>query len=340
MEVPIRIRHGRGDIRLRPPSPLALFLSLCANTGRILPVLLLPLLVPTFTLADSAPPASAASPEDQIWGAFQYDFPAQTIDKFQALADEAGKRGDADAQAIYLSQMARAEGVRKNLDRADALLDRAEKLARGDGAKERIKLERARILRRRGRAEAAREAFVGVYDTAKKFGLHPNLPIDAAHMLALMSQGDEAKQWAERGFTLAESSENPLVNRWVGVLAWNLAEGYEEQGNHAMAALYYSRSLASRVTHSNAAVLRTTEHALARQLRLLGACRETIGIETRLLSQEPEKNAAPQLYEIAECHSILGEKKEASDFASRALKVLGKGDAPPEIMERLRSMVH
>ena len=340
MEVPTGIRHGRGDIRLSPPSLMALCRSLCTSYGPILSVLLLLLWIPTFTLADPAAPASPASPEDQIWATFQYDFPAQTIAQFQALADEAGKRGDADAQAIYLSQMARAEGVRKNLDAADAILDRAEKLAKGDGARERIKLERARILRRRGRTKAAREAFVGVYDTARKLGLHPNLPIDAAHMLALMSEGNEAKQWTERGFTLAESSENPLVNRWVGVLAWNLAGSYEEQGNHAMAALYYSRSLASRVTHSNAAVLRTTEHALARQLRFLGACRETIGIETRLLSQEPEKDAAPQLYEIAECRSSLGEKQEASAFAARALKVLGKGDAPPEIMERLRSMVH
>jgi tetratricopeptide (TPR) repeat protein len=234
--------------------------------------------------ATAAPP-SALSPDFEAFVSDQFDFddPIRTEARFLALAQRAG---DTDASSEFLTQAARAQGVQDRLDEAHATLSRSgAENARSPRLRARHALERGRLLRRAGDREGATQSFTRAYAIAVE-AREDALAADAAHMMALISPPDEAAQWVGRGLEIALASERPTARAWVGTISYNWAMALSERGDHAGAASYLARSLASRQQHGDIELQRATERALAQELALSGSPAQARAILERLLREE------------------------------------------------------
>ena len=145
-------------------------------------------------------------------------------------------------RAEVLTQLARVQGLRDDLDGCEALLQEAEPLA-GDGvARVRVDLERGRKLRSSGDGAAAAPLFEAAFTRACNLGEY-FLAGDAAHMVAI---ADESKTlyWTQRGLELAESE--PEAAYWAGPLLNNLGWHYYEAGDYETALDTFEHALEVR----------------------------------------------------------------------------------------------
>lgn len=165
---------------------------------------------------------------------WDFDDPAGSQARFATAADA---EPDAGRRAALLTQVARAQGMRDDLDAAHATLD-----ALGDPAdlpadpRVRLLLERARLHHVGGGLREAVPLYRAAYRHAVDAGL-AGLAIDAAHMLAI-AQPDEEADWVRAGLSLADGSADPLVPGMVGALLTNLGFSHvdEERWDEAVRA--------------------------------------------------------------------------------------------------------
>lgn len=144
-------------------------------------------------------------------------------------------------RAEVLTQIARVYGLRDDFERAGRILDEAEPLA-GDNprANVRLELERGRMFRSSGDAEAAYPLFKTAYERALKAD-EAYLAGDAAHMCAI-SVDDIAMQeeWVQLGLKHADPY-------WAGPLYNNLGWSYFEAGDYERALELFEQALAARL---------------------------------------------------------------------------------------------
>ena len=60
--------------------------------------------------------------------------------------------------------------------------------------------------------------------------LLPYYAVDAAHMLAIVSSGEEQLDWNRRGLAMAAGSDDPRARGWKGSLYNNLGWTHHERG--------------------------------------------------------------------------------------------------------------
>jgi len=164
--------------------------------------------------------------------------------RFRALLDE--EQTDA-GRAEVLTQLARVEGLSDRFDKGDTLLDEAEELA-GETpvVRARIDLERGRLRRSSGDAEAALPLFEAAFATALAVP-HEFLAVDAAHMVAITAPDVETRlAWSNRGIDLARSSSDPEVTAWLGSLFNNVGWDYFDAGDYETALDWFQRALVER----------------------------------------------------------------------------------------------
>jgi len=305
-------------------------------------------------LALPAPSRAFASPEEvaptpapeahalerRLSEEFNYDDPAGTEQRLRRLCQEVEATHDVAALTEVLTQVARAQALQGHLDEAATTLDRAEAL--GSGAllpRVRLLIERGRLLRRQGKGEDARAAFEEAYRLAVAGGEQAPAA-DAAHMLALLLPFEAAAAWVDRGLVLAEGSADPAVRRWAGVLAYNWGWRLDEHGDHSAAALSFARALACRRIENDAPVVRTTEFALATELRKIGLAAQALAIQERLLAEakSAKEPFVDILVERVEDLSALGRGEDARAAAGEALRTLGKNELSAGQIERLRQL--
>ena len=179
----------------------------------------------------AAPPPSDALPD--VRSLWNFDDPAGTEAKFRELLPRAESSGDADYLVTLLSQIARAEGLRKKFDDAHATLDRAQGLVK-DGmalSKTRVLLERGRAWNSAGDPAKAKPLFLEALEVARSAG-EPGegLAIDAAHMLGIVETGDAQIEWNDKALAMAEAAKDPKAKGWIGPLSHNLGWSYHEKG--------------------------------------------------------------------------------------------------------------
>jgi tetratricopeptide (TPR) repeat protein len=144
-------------------------------------------------------------------------------------------------RAEVLTQIARVHGLRDDFDGAGRILDEAEPLAAEDPrANVRLELERGRMFRSSGDAEAAFPLFKTAYERALEAG-ETYFAGDAAHMCAI-SVDDLAVQeeWVQRGLEHGDGY-------WAGPLYNNLGWSYFEAGDYERALELFERALAARM---------------------------------------------------------------------------------------------
>ena len=135
----------------------------------------------------------------------------------------------------------------------------------------RIDLERGRIRRSGGDAEAALPLFESAFHTAVEGG-ELVLAADAAHMAALAAPTQDAMlAWTQTGIDVAESSADPSVHYWLGPLLNNLGWEHFEAGEYGDALRAFERALTERERDpANPSAIEIARYAVAKTLRALG----------------------------------------------------------------------
>jgi tetratricopeptide (TPR) repeat protein len=181
---------------------------------------------------------------DRLRPTWDFDDLDGSQQRFRALLEE--EQTDA-GRAEILTQLARVEGLSDRFDKGDTLLDEAETLA-GETpvVRARIDLERGRLRRSSGDAEAALPLFEAAFATALAIP-HEFLAVDAAHMVAIAAPGFETRlAWSNRGIDLARASSDPEVTSWLGSLFNNLGWDYFDAGDYETALDWFQRALVER----------------------------------------------------------------------------------------------
>jgi tetratricopeptide (TPR) repeat protein len=274
---------------------------------------------------------------DQLW---DYDHPAETEVKFQALLGPARESGSMSYTIQLLTQIARTHSLRGNSAEAQRLLDEAQGLLNGKTttAQVRLLLERGRAFNSAGQVEQARPLFQQAWGLARAAGEDFHA-VDAAHMLGIAAPPEERMIWNRQALAAAEASADPRAQGWAGSLYNNLGWTEHDAGHHTEALVWFRQALAFQEARGQARSIGIARWCLARCLRSLGRAGEALEIQQALATGDEDGFV---FEEIGECLLALGRAGEAPPFFARAYGLLsrdaGLASAEPARLERLRQL--
>lgn len=287
--------------------------------------------------------ASAQDVAATIRSLWNFGDPAASEAHFR---DAASRASPADALELR-TQIARTWSLRRRFDDAHRELDAIEAAApagtRAPSLAVRIDLERGRSFRSAGDAARARPLFERAFATARDAKLD-DLAVDAAHMVALVAQGDERIAWNRRAIDLAAASSDPSARQWAASLLHNLGWDLHDAGRAAEALPVFEQALAERRRMGGAQGVFIARWTVARCLRTLGRLDEALA-EQRALEAEMQAAGKPDGYvheEIAELLLAKGDAPGARPHFARAWELLSTDDGlksgEPQRLERMRRL--
>ncbi len=190
----------------------------------------------------------------------------------------------------------------------DRLLDEAVALAgQSDVALARVELERGRVRRSSGDAEAALPLFESAFSRALDSG-QDFIAADAAHMAALAAPDREGfVRWTKRGIELAEQRDG--ASYWLGPLLNNLGWEYHDAGELEPALDAFERALRARERDpENAAALEIARYAVGKTLRGLGRANEAVPLLEQAVEWSTREGAPDGWFheELAEDYAAVG----------------------------------
>ena len=282
---------------------------------------------------------------------WNYDDPKATETVFASLLPNTHTSDDADAVAQLLTQIARAQGLQRKFDQAQATLDEAQRLiGESDGmsrARIRLLLERGRVLNSSGLRDAARPYFQEAFDLAASAG-EDFFAVDAAHMLAIVAPAEQSLAWNERALALAEASHDERARRWLGSLYNNIGWTVHDRGRHADALSLFERALQWRIANHRSdrddAEIRVAKWCVARALRSLNRVDDALSMQQELLGEHEraETHDGFVFEEMAECLYALNRADDAKHYAALAYDELQKdawlADNEPQRLRRLKEI--
>jgi tetratricopeptide (TPR) repeat protein len=266
---------------------------------------------------------------DRLW---DFDDPEGSERRFAELLPRARSEDHGAYLAEALTQLARARGLQRRFDEADATLDDAEAALRPDDARGRVRieLERGRVANTAGRDGRGRASFLAAWELARAAG-EEALAVDAAHMLGIVEPPERAREWNERAMELAEASRDPDTRRWVGSLANNMGWAGHDAGDVDGAIALFERSRDAFLADGRADRARIARWSIARCLRSRGDVEDALR-EQRALLAELDALGETDGYvfeEIGECLLALGRDVEAQPFLARARAALAGAQTEP-----------
>ena len=268
----------------------------------------------------------SATSFDDLW---DYGDPEATERAFLAHAPEVGEEGQLQ------TQLARTHSLRGTFVQAHALLDAIERP--DEVTTIRMLLERGRSHNSAKSPEQAYPLFLEAWERACA-GLHDFHAVDAAHMLGIVAEPDEAAAWNERALAVAEKSTDPRANRWEASLLNNIGWARHEAGDFEGAYELFVRATALRTPDTDGH--RHARWAEARALRSLERLDEALAIQEQL-SEGPEDGWVFE--ELALLLDALGRTDEARPWAEEALPLLEAegwvAEEQPERLDVLRALV-
>jgi tetratricopeptide (TPR) repeat protein len=285
----------------------------------------------------------AAMPFDDLW---DFDDPAGTEAKFRALRPELEAEGDRSALYQLDTQIARTFSLRRKFAEAHALLNEIEPELDSLDPVVRVRwlLERGRTFNSAGKKEPAKKAFLEAWVLGQSIHAEA-LAVDAAHMVAIVEEGDEAIRWNELALDYARLSEDPRAKNWKGSLLNNLGWTYHDRGEHERALELFEEALAFRHEQGKDNLIDIAEWCVARELRALGRVTEALSRQQELLRLKEESgrgNAGFVFEELGECLAELGRDEEARPWFAKAYAELSKDEwlqaNEAERLERLKKL--
>ena len=209
---------------------------------------------------------------------WDFDDPAGSERRLRAAADgSAGAERDA-----WLTQVARALGLQGRFDDAHAVLDALDDAEPEVGT--RLSLERGRLLRSAGEAAAARPHFESAVPLARAAGLE-ELVVDALHMVALVTEGEERATAQQAALTAARTAGDPRARDWDASILNNMGMDHADAGDHGRALACFEEALAARARIGDPANTRVARWMVAWSLRHLGRRDEALDLQRRLKAE-------------------------------------------------------
>lgn len=257
---------------------------------------------------------------------WDFDQPALSEQRFRDALQTAG----GDDVLVLQTQIARTYGLRKDFERARALLREVEPRLAGGGAEARARweLEMGRSFASAAHAPAAqtdadraraRAHFERAVETAKAGGLD-GLAIDAIHMLAFVdtAPADQLK-WAQAALAVVDASSQPAAKRWEASIRNNLGYALQQLGRLDEALAQYRQALAIRERGANAQATHVARWMVARVLRLLGRGDEALAMQLQL-ERDADAAGRPDRHvfdELAALYRARGDDERARGYAER-----------------------
>lgn len=261
----------------------------------------------------------------QVLTTWDYTDPAATEQKFLPLLDEAENDNQ---RAAVLSQLARTHSLRRNFEQAHAYLLKADRLLTDEMplASVLVALERGRTFNSDNQKAEALAHFRHAFELAERHQID-DLAVDAAHMIAIAETGKRAERWHLIAMAIAETSDIPEAQKWLGALYNNLGWTYFDAGETTRALSLFEKGVAFRKAEDQLKAWQIARWTVARAWRELGRVDEALEEQTRLLEE-----AAGDEGQLGYIHEELGElylqmqdTKQAHHFAL-AYDILSRDD--------------
>lgn len=264
----------------------------------------------------------AAVDFDDLWN---YDNPAATEQTFRKLASSAGTIYGIDWLLELRTQIARTLGLQQKFHEAHALLDSIADQCEAAGGRVQVRylLERGRTYNSDKQPDSARPLFQQAYDLANASQLD-FFTIDAAHMLAIVSQPEPAKTWNQLALSIAEKSTDAKARGWRGSLRNNLGWTFFDEKKYDSALLNFEKALAARQEQGKPKEIRIARWCLARTMRATAQYDGALKTQMELLAEAEAENAPDGFVyeEIAENLTALKRDKEAVPYFAKAYEYL------------------
>lgn len=212
---------------------------------------------------------------------WDFDDPAASEGRFR----EAAAAADRPDNALFLSQAARALGLRGEFDAGHALLDTLDRST--PEVSVRIDLERGRLLRSSGEPSAARPHFEAAANVAAGASLEA-LAVDALHMVALVVPPEEQIAANDRALIAARAASDPVARDWEASILNNLGMCYADVGDFGNALRIFEEALAARVRIGDPARIRVARWMVAWALRNLGRRDEALALQREIKAELDE----------------------------------------------------
>lgn len=263
---------------------------------------------------------------DSLW---DFNNPSDTEKLFIEQLKPAKNSDDKSYYIQLLTQLARSRGLQRKFEEAHKTLDEAEKLLEETDDKLpliRYLLERGRVYNSSGNKEKATGFFHRAWDEGLK-AREDGYAVDAAHMIAITSQPDEALEWNLKAMKFAESSDNENAKKWLGSLYNNIGWTYHSKKDYQKALEYFERYLKWNIDKKNKELERIAKWSIAKTKRYLNKTDESLKLQMEILNELEENKIEKDGYvfeEIAECLLVLNKEKESKDYFKKAYELLSK----------------
>lgn len=275
---------------------------------------------------DEEVPVSTTHPlYDELWN---YQDPAATETRFRELLPEVT---DPDRRLQLLTQIARTLGLQRKFDEAHATLDEVSGALDAGGGPDalpvvavRLDLERGRTFNSGGTSEKSPARFVAAWERARAEALD-FYAVDAAHMMAIVTSGDEAVTWFERAREVAEATDDARTKKWLGSLLNNLGWTYHDAGQYEKALQTFEACRAWHDEYGNERTRSIAVWTVARCLRSLDRAEEALAMQESLYAANPDGEGYTE-EELGECLWALGRKDEARGWFEKAHARLSKDE--------------
>ena len=278
---------------------------------------------------------------DGLRALWDFDDPDSTEERLRA---QLARETDDAARAEVLTQLARVEGLRDEFDAGERLIQEAATVA-GDSAtaRARLDLERGRLRRSSGDAEAALPLFESAFAIAREAGAS-FIAADAAHMAALAAPDPAGfVAWTKRGVELAESDDD--ARSWLGPLLNNLGWNYYDAGDFEPALDAFEQALRAREQDpDNRQAQEIARYAVGKALRALGRSDAAVPLLEQAVTWADGVGAPDGWFheELAQEYAALGHDGDARRQARLAVPLLLEADPSftedGERVARLRSL--
>jgi tetratricopeptide (TPR) repeat protein len=259
---------------------------------------------------------------DMLW---DYNAPAETESRFRAIL--ADRTDDSRPYVLELkTQIARCLGLQRRYDAAHALLNECESdVDISDRARIRYFLERGRLFNSSGNQELARPLFEGALELANRAG-EDAFAVDAAHMLAIVAEGEDQLNWNVEAIRMASASSNERAQGWLGALHNNVGWSYFDAHDYEQALESFRKGLKVREERGEVREAGVARWTVARALRALGRTREALDMQLDNLRRLEESGGEDGYVseEIGECLLELGKSEAAAAHFARAAELLAE----------------
>jgi tetratricopeptide (TPR) repeat protein len=277
---------------------------------------------------------------DSLW---DYDRPNVSEKRFRDLLPAALDSLDISYLAQLLTQIARAEGLQRKFDAAHETLDRVEKSLRMEHADDKTRvrylLERGRVFNSSGNKDVARPLFQDALDLAEKVKDDFDA-VDAAHMLAIVEEGEKSLRWNLRALDLAENSKEERAQKWKGSLYNNLGWTYFENKQYEEALLMFEKAVESRQQEGDQNKILIARWCQAKCLRMMGHTEGALEIQRDLFEQYRAlgRKSGYVYEEIAECMLALSLENECHEWFAAAYEELSRDPKLANEQDRLNRL--